>query len=492
MTPPTPLAALPFVAAYAAVVLVVGYAAVSAALPAAARHWAEVAGLSVAAGVALTAFALFDASTAGLAPSRGVLAAWAVVAAVSAAAVLWRKGRLLQPTVPSPRKGLDPMGVVGLLAAAVVVAAVLNAAAAGTTPGLGDIDEYATWMFKAKVVAAVPLRPIPPALLDPGLSYSHQDYPLLFPLLVAGLYRAVGRVDESAGKLLLLPMYLALIGIVYGAVRRHLRRATAVAVTAVAVAGPVVVQKAGLAVAELPITLFFAATVSLLARWAEGGDSGDLLLAGGFAAAAAFTKNEGLAMLPVFAVAATLAAWMRRPNPLAPGSAGGGPTGTPRAEPGANGRALLAASVIAVALIGPWLLYRRGLPKTHEDYGGKFTTATTLIHGVARLPHVVAGVAGGMLDVWQAGGLWVVLAVAAVAGRRAWRRPAVRIVWVVLLLQIGLYVAAFGVTPWDVDVLLPMVTGKLLAQAAPAAGLLVGLHVAALWPHPVGRPPRVT
>ena len=457
----TAAAPLLFVAAYLAVVVIVGYAAVSAAVGTAARHWAEVAGLSVAAGVGLTAFALFAASAAGWPPTRGLLAGWAIVAGLSTAAVLWRRGRLLAITVPSPPGRVDPTAIVGALALAAVIAGVLTAAASGTAPGLGDIDEYATWMFKAKVVAAVPLRPVPAALLDPGLSYSHQDYPLLFPLVVSGAYAAVGRADESAGKLVLLPTYLALLGIVYGAVRRDHRRAIAVAVTAVAAAGPTVVQKAGLAVAELPVTLFFAATVSLLARWVDRRERGDLLLAGGFAAAAAFSKNEGLAMLPVFGVAAVLG----RSGPAR------------RRTSGPAWRDVAMASVVAVVLIGPWLAYRRGLPKTHEDYGGKLAAAATVAHGLARLPHVLVGIVGWMVDFGSAGGLWVALAVAAVTGRQAWRTPAARVVWLVLAGQLGLYVAAFLVTPWDLDVLLPMVTSKLLAQAAPAAGVLIGLHL---------------
>jgi hypothetical protein len=444
-----------FAAAYGAIVLVAGYAAVSAAVRPGRRHWAELAGLSVAAGAGLTAFGLFAASLLGFPPARGLLAGWGIVAGAGAAAVLWWRGQLLTPSVPTPRRRLGPAGVVGLLGAAVVVAAVLNVLATTTAPGLGDMDEYATWMFKAKVLADVPLRPVPGPLTDPGLSYSHQDYPLLLPLLVDGVYAAVGRVDDAAGKWVLPPMYLALIGIVYAAVRRHHRRAIAVAVAAVSVAGPTVAQKAGLAVAELPLTLFLAAAVSMLARWADdGGEPGDLLLCGGFAAAAAFSKNEGLAMLPVLAVASLVVAarrrWLRDWWP---------------------------AALLAALLVGPWLAYRRLLPKTHEDYGGKFTTGAAIAHGLARLPAVLGGLAGWMFDPATSGGLWIVLVVSAVVGWRAWRSGVARLVWVVLAAQLGLYVAAFAVTPWKLDVLMPMVAAKLLAQAAPAAGILIGLHL---------------
>ncbi len=444
---------LVFTAAYLLIGLVAGYAAVSAAVGPAVRHWAEVAGLSAAAGAGLTSLWLMVASLAGFPPTRGVLAAWAAVAAVATAAVLWR-GRLVRATVPGRRSRPDGYTAVGLLAAAALIAAVGNVWTVTNTPGLADIDEYATWMLKAKVVARVPLRPVPAALLDPGLSYSHQDYPLLLPLLSAGAAAAVGRFDESAAKSVLLPMYLALAGLVYAAARRDDRRAVAVAITALVVAAPVVVQKAGLAVGELPVTLFLAAAVSMLARWADGGGRGDLLLAGGFAAAAAFSKNEGLAMLPVFAVAAIAAARRRWAD-------------------------VAAGVVTTTVLLSPWLVYRHWLPRTHEDYGGKFLTAAVLVHGFARLPTVLAGMLGEAVTIGAVGGIWIVLPIVAAIGWRAWRRPVTRVVWGVLVAQLGLYVLAFLVTPWDLSVLLPMVTSKLLAQATPAAAILIALHAAA-------------
>jgi len=86
--------------------------------------------------------------------------------------------------------------LLGTAAAVLIIAATANAAAKTLTPGLADIDAFAIWMFKAKIVAAQPLLPIPKFLLDDSLSYSHQDYPLGMPLVVAGMYAAIGRVEE--------------------------------------------------------------------------------------------------------------------------------------------------------------------------------------------------------------------------------------------------------------------------------------------------------
>jgi hypothetical protein len=455
-------ASLVHLIAYLATFAALGYAAVSLVAGRAARSWVEIAGLSFAAGTAVTALVLMLASLAGHAPSRAVLAAVAALAVIVAVLALWRHGRLVELSVPTPIRRLDPTGIVGLAAAVVIAAAATNVWAAASRAPVGDIDEYATWMFKARVLSAEPLRPIPAALTAPGLSYSHEDYPLLFPLIVAGAYAAVGRPDVMAGKALLAPLYLSLIAVVYGTVRRDHRRAVALAVTAVTVAVPAITLRAGVAVAELPVTLFFACTASMLARWVQRQERGDLLLAGGFAAAAAFTKNEGLAMLPVFACAAL-------------GFAASRPATVRR-------QALLTwalAVTVTIVAAGPWLIYRLWLPKTHEDYGGKFTSLPALRHGLGRLPDVLIRVGGFMLDANAVGGAWIVLALAAIVGRRAWGTAPARVMWAVLVGQVGLYVAAFLVTPWDPAVLVPMVTTKLLAQAAPVVAVLIGLHLSA-------------
>ncbi len=460
MTTPNGTADLIFTAAYLLVILIAGYTAVSVAVRTSTRHWAELAGLSFAAGAGLASLWLFVASLAGFHPTRGVLATGAAAVAASAGLVIWRRGQLLAPTVPT-RRAPDATSVVGGLAAIALIVAVGNVWAETTAPGLADIDEYATWMLKAKVLSASPLRPIPQVLIDPGYSYSHQDYPLLLPLLTSGTYAAVGRVDELAAKRVLLPMYLSLVGILYGAARRENRRAVAIAVTALAAAAPVVVAKAGLLVGELPVTLYLAATVSMVARWAQRKARADLLLAGGFAAAAAFSKNEGLAVLPMFAVATLACTISRKSN---------------RKRQATD---WLLAAVLALALLSPWLVYRHWLPRTHEDYGGRFMSATVVAHGLDRLPHTLWSVLGSMIDLSAAGLIWIVLAVVAGIGYRGFRTGPARLIWVVLLAQLGLYVGAFLVTPWDLDTLLNMVTPKLLAQASPSAAVLIALHLPA-------------
>lgn len=453
-------AELVFVLAYLLVVAAAGYAVVAAAVGPGERHWTELAGLSFAAGAAVVPWLFFLASVAGTKPSRGGLAALAAAAAVGLACLVYR-GRLPTPSVPAPRRrGPDPVMLLGGLAAVTVGFAVANVVAGATAPGLADIDAYAIWAFKAKVASLQPLRPVPAALTAPGLSYSHEDYPLGFPLLVAGAYAAAGRLDVAAGKLVLVPVYLALVGVVYAGVRRHHRRGIAVAVAAVVVAAPTLAHNARVSAAETPLVLMFAAAASLLLRWTEDGRRGDLLLSAGFAAAAAFTKNEGLGLLPVYAVAAAVVA----------------ATALDRRR---RLRDLAWAAAVAAAFVGPWLVYRLGLPKTHEDYGSKLASPAALLHGLPRLPSVATAFAARPFSAPQAGLLWYVLALSAAFGWRALARAPARLLWGLLLAQLGLYTLTFVVTPWDPAELVPMIGDKLAAQASPVVALLIAVHLRA-------------
>jgi hypothetical protein len=325
-------------------------------------------------------------------------------------------------------------------------------------------------MFKAKWVALSPLRPIPPVFHDPEVSFSHQDYPLALPFLIAGIYSLGGGISEELAKTLLLPQYLALVAVIYSALRGIHRRAVAVTITAIFAAGPVLTRNAGLVVAETPLLLAYAATLALLLRWMENGSRRDLVLGGFFMSVAAFTKNEGLALAPLIGGAALVCA----------------ATGT-RNLPYASSRSrgerrvdwAIAASV-SIAILAPWLVYRSFLPRTHEDYGGKLRSFTMLKENIPRLRAILPFVFDQMRETQNAGLIWIVLAFAAAIGWRAFRRGTTSVLWLILAGQLSIYVATFVVTPWSLTTLLPMITPKLLVQTTPVVALLIGLHVRAI------------
>jgi hypothetical protein len=443
---------------YILLVAVIGYTALCLLFGATTRHWAEVAGLSFAAGAGIIGCLLFFKSLAGFVPSRFILIALAVVTMI-ALFILRSRGRLIRPSIPAHlSKNWNARRVLAAFALILIITTLASAIAQASTPGLSYIDDFAIWMLKARIVLTQPLHPIPIALLNPGLSYSHQDYPLSFPMLIAGGYAAMGAVDVQLAKLILLPIYISTLLVTYGALRGILRRAEALTITALFACAPIQREHAGMAVAEGSLVLMHTCCLILFLHWMQTGNRQELIASAAFAAFAAFTKNEGLALFPIVAVAALAFAIV------------------------SHRRNLIADTVIAFAiatvLIAPWLIYRHFLPHTHEDYGGKLTNLTLLKTNIPRLAEIIPHYLGQLADITEAGPIWLLLCLVAILGWRAFARLPVLVLWGFLLAHLSLYIATLMVTPWDLDILAPMVTAKLLMHAAPAAMLLIGLHLA--------------
>jgi Dolichyl-phosphate-mannose-protein mannosyltransferase len=443
---------------YLGLIALLGYAAMSAMLCGERFRWAELLGLSLACGFGLLGILLFYCSLAGFPPSRVILICIGVATAI---ALILVRQNLLRTSwsrgigVRSPAKIF-----LAITSAVLIVAATANVASRSLTPGLQDIDAFAIWMFKAKIVTAEPLVPIPKSLLDNGLSYSHEDYPLGMPLVVGGMYAAIGRVDEQFGKTPMMLVYLSLMTVSYGALRRYVDRPIAAALTGIFIGMPVLVQHIGMAVAEVPLVLMHTCCLVLLLRWMQNGGRRNLVASAVFAAFAAFTKNEGLALLPVVAAAALAFALFRRKREL-------------------FGDWLLAVAVTAV-LISPWIVYRAYLPRNHEDYGSKLTSAATIIQNLPRLRQLIPMYFGLLWELRTAGGIWFVLLIVAILGWRAFSHPTVLVLWGIVLAHLMLYLVTFEVTPWDLKTLLWMVGPKLLMHIAPAAMLLIALHLSAV------------
>jgi hypothetical protein len=456
---------------YLALIGAVGYGALSLVLGPARRHWAEVASLSWAGGFGLVSLSLFVTSLLGYVPNRALLPALGVAAVVLIVIGLLTR-RTLRPSLPSRPRRIDGQTFLAIGSILLLAVTLVYVTSGTLTPGLDNIDAYACWMFKAKILVAQPLHPVPAALTDPKLSYSHQDYPLGLPMIVSGIYGVLGRVNEQLGKSVLIPNYLALIGIVYAVARSMLRRAQAIAVAAVFAAAPIVTLNAEMPVGEIPVTLEHACCAALLLRWLQSEDRRDLIACGAFAAFAAFQKHEGMALLPLVGFVALLFVALRRRKKLATD--------------------WLLGCAVAIVLILPWLLYRRGLPHTHEDYGDRLISASTMSHGLARLPAISHDFLGHLFEVNMTGGIWALLAISTAIGWRALRRPAAPLIWLLLLGHLAMYVLTFMVTPWDVTILAGLIGAKLIMHVTPVAAMLVAVHMKACEQTPLLGPRSAT
>jgi hypothetical protein len=438
----------------AAGVLLPGYAVLCLIAPGRRLPAAHFAGLVLALGAGTTSTALFLLSLAGLRPGSAAVGGICAAALLALGALAWR-GELARGEAPSP----PPRPHEWALAALPVLACAWLLADALRVP-LHNIDAVAIWGLKAKLLAHETLR-ASPYFHDPTQSYSHQDYPLLVPLLMAAAYGLRGAFDEPLGKLVHVGIFVALLLLLHAGVRRSLSRTASLLLLVLFALSPPLLGQAAAGLADPALMLFYTGSLIALLAWLETGAASDLRIGCVLTAFLVFTKNEGMALaalnLAVFALA-TLCSRGER-----------------------SVRALGGHAALALLPMLPWLAFRAGLPKTHENYGALLHPARVLDQ-LDRLPEIVGGLGRTLADLRLWGGLWWLLPLAWLLAGRERRSRAAAVLAACLAAHLATYVLIFVVTPWDVRVLLEAKAYALLLQASPALVLLLSVYWAKLWP----------
>jgi hypothetical protein len=409
-------------------------------------------------GPAIFGLCLIFLSMMGYRPTRGEIlmlgAIFGIVAAI---------GRIAGRHEPSPIFPRERIPIWALLLCPVVIGYGLYALGTDVLvfPTL-EWDAFAIWQLKAKVLATVPLYPRPAYFFDVRLSFSHLRYPLLVPMISAGIHAANNSLREGLGKL---PSYLFYIGLgasIYGLVRRRRGRTPAIIAAAFVLTMPVVYRYGGCGTAEMALTAFYAASIICILRWQEFQRWGDLILAALFSAAMVWTKNEGQPLALINA----LVILILTPNPL-------------RRK---NLLAVLAFAGIVFLLFLPWLLYIRGLPRSDEDYAARLNPHQVAAH-LDRVPTIAWVMAKEALAFKDWGIFWILLAALALLHWNHMNSRTLITLWVLLLLHVLAYFPPYMVTIWTLKPLMVLTIDRLFMHLLPAAALLLGL----LWPVPPTR-----
>jgi hypothetical protein len=437
---------------YLLLILLVGYALLSFIHPSSRMTMVQLIGLAPAIGAGTMGLLLFWASLIGFAPSRKVLVIVGVLT-LACLLVMKQKNRLARINIlATDWKNGDGWTVAPLI---ITAAALVMIVVVALLSPLSEWDAFAIWGFKAKVLTHEALRPTPTYFHDLTLSYSHLDYPLMVPFLTAGAYAAMGTMDDQTGKLVSVFLDILLVPMVYLGLRWKLRRLPAACLSTILAMLPVMFRYAGVGCADLPLTMFYAGSILYVARWIDRQQWPDLILAILFSAFAAFTKNEG-AVLALMNGAVILGFGLR----------------------GGRRRAWVGAAVFFAGLLAvnaAWLIWSRGLPRTHEDYGSKLLS-TAVVTDLPRLKEIIPAMLVQIAEVHVWGLLWIMAVMLALLGWRALARPYVLALWILLGLHLMSYALAYSVTPWDLSVLMPMTIDRLLLHTIPAVIFLAGWH----------------
>jgi dolichyl-phosphate-mannose-protein mannosyltransferase len=326
----------------------------------------------------------------------------------------------------------------------------------------GGWDAWMTWNMHARAIyrGGDHWR----AVLTGLPAWSHPDYPLLVPASVARIWTYMGEATQLAPVTVALLFTFATVGLLYASVSQ-LRSRTQGALAALVLLGTKFFILQGTSqFADVPFGFFMLATFALLALPEVWPDDRPrlLVLAGVAAGSAAWTKNEGLLLLPAVLLGYGLVVVRAR----------GWPTGLSDARAFAIGLAPVLALVVCFKI---WLAPPNDLMSDH----GFRQTAARLLEG-SRYFQVAGGLTRGFLEVSVQGVLALLLggylfcAGLAAAGPS---RLGARIAITALSLVLAGYVAVLLTAPTPLLATNIRSINRLLLQLWPSALLAYFLSI---------------
>jgi len=443
---------------YLAALFLIGHVTVSLIFKDESRSLTECFASVVSVGAGALSLILFWVSLAGFAPGRIALVFVVIIFGTAQFQHLRNHRWPWMTTRPSaPVSSWEWICLIGC--GAMIAGCVAIVSIHAVAQPVYELDAFAIWALKAKVLAHESLWSRPEYFSDPAFSFSHQDYPLLVPFLVAGVYGAIGQTNEYLGKSVFLILYLAFVFQVFTALRWKLNRPTSLLLTVLAVSLPPVLRWAGAGTADLALTLYYAGAVFYFLRWLEKERRSDLVMSILYSVFMAFTKNEGFAAMLLVAGLMLLFSVLSRSK-------------TKLVSFG-----FFSAGILL--LYFPWLWWSRALPHTHENYGARLRP-DLLVQNLDRVG-VIMGEFCRRASNWSRwSGIWLLLPTVAIIDFRGWKNRSVVALWLLLLAQITLYVVIFVVAPWNVQELASAALERLLVQMVPLVVFLIGLHWAAI------------
>jgi hypothetical protein len=443
--------------------LVTGWLVVHALAPGrgAARDRVLEAALGAALGLGLASVAFFLAVVA-VGPGRpAALGADGALLAGALALTARRRARPAAPGAPAP--GRAPLGLraAGVIAAAGAVVAFALVARAWPH---GEWDAWSVWNLKARFLAAP--GDAWRAGFSPLLIWSHPDYPLLVPGLVARAWLYAGRETPTAPVLLAGLFAATTVALAGGALAVLRSEAQGWLGALVLAATPALTVHAALQYADVPLGCFALATVVCLALADRAAaERGPLLAAAGVAlGCAAWTKNEGL-LFAAAVVSSRLAVQVSRAGWR------GGATDL--------GRLAVAVAPVLLALAYFKLAIAPPSPYLTQDaarLGGRLADPSRYLQVARAFGERVWGFGG-----WPVSVAAVLAVYAACLGRARqpaeWRGAAGAVAAVVL--TGAAYLAAYVATPFPLEWQLGTSLGRLLLQLWPATVFTFFLVVSA-------------
>jgi len=303
---------------------------------------------------------------------------------------------------------------------------------------LWDIDSFALWGFKSKVIYLSGLNKDSYFhLVEYG--FSHLDYPLLVPFVNAGIYISAGNLSQNLGKLLYLPLFLSFFVILYCSAKKKLNSLFAFALSAILCSTAPFIQWASAGTADIYLATFLLLSFYYALNFME---TSSLCYLIGFSFAnlfIAFTKNEGLIIALINFIILFIFESVRGRN---------------------LGRLsrIIMAGIVVFLLILPWLIWSMDIPKIHENYPAQIKNIF-LLDRWKRIPEIVSAFFTHISNLSRWGVFWLIVLIGVVFPKRDLDYLFPLVIFFILAL---LYFIVFMISPWSVKYLNAAALERLL------------------------------
>jgi hypothetical protein len=449
---------------------------------------AERIGLAAPLGIAATSGAMFVWSLAGGRLTAGVSRGLCAAGIVFGFAVLWKARRRLLADTNLAVEVAGQRSALAALCRAIIALLIIGTFVLTLMTPQRFWDERAIFGIKSKVLFTDGTIDSP-ALRHPDFVQGHPRYPLLLPLAETHVYLLLGRIDDRWSKAVLPLLFAGLVLTYAGVLSRRFGNGFGWLFGLLLASLPLLAPyELGFIAgqADAPVACYHGLAVlhlwDLLWPISSGGDRTERsegvigfdasiwrrgILIGVLAAAAAFTKDEGIAHLLVGGIALLMTwGWNRI---------------TARRSASANVASvpistfLKLAGTIAVTcavLLAPWFWHRRTLPITNEmQYFARLSAGQVADH-LAALNWLVPHLVSRLFREWSTWGLqWWLLVVAAVTVPGRLLRPAQVFVLLEIAGSLAALIVAGMIAPAELHDHIGGSSHRYLMQLAPLAVL---------------------
>jgi hypothetical protein len=312
-------------------------------------------------------------------------------------------------------------------------------------------DVMGIWALKAKVLFYEPVLRTG-YFQDLTKAYSHLDYPLAWPMAMAWIWSWIGSTDLVGVKVLAPAFFASILLTFFGLLRRKHSRPMSMLFTALLAGLPMLSSQIARLMSDPPLSFFWLGAVVCAYFWLESKHTDDLVIAAMFIVGILFTKNEGIGLWLVLVVSIATAILMRRETAF---------------------WSTAAVCIVLAPMVATftWFVFRVGISKAHEDYGGKLNPIYFLNH-ISRVPEVLSGFLGAFCSWTDWLLLWPLVLLSLAAGPTQLLRSPVTFLLLTVTLPLLMYGYIYVVTPWDLKELLEVTANRLLLHIAPLSVFL--------------------